>query len=279
MEIESPKLFNDPSIIKSTAHINLNEGNITNAWSIQVNQWPQFDSHVAVELYVGWSVEESSLLRLDPDENLKLDEQNSIFLNSFSTLPKTKIEIPKKAYFDSLHDENERNRKDLGLAFHDEEVVLVKDNQDNNFNDNKLSNIDTITINRKPTSNIQLTSKNYVDDLIEECTIVRFNQTLSNYLKVSVGNDTYDLTKSNKIQLTDTTIIKTFNSGGYCLQSWNIKCIDKNGAGKFQYFVRSTKINGQTGDSVALNLPRIGDIFMYIETITNNHGKNVFVSW
>ena len=38
-------LFNDPSIIKNTEHIDLNDRNITNARFIQVNQWPQIESH------------------------------------------------------------------------------------------------------------------------------------------------------------------------------------------------------------------------------------------
>ena len=38
-------LFNDPSILKSTEHIDLNDRNITNARFIQVNQWPQIDCH------------------------------------------------------------------------------------------------------------------------------------------------------------------------------------------------------------------------------------------
>ena len=33
-------LFNDPSIVKDTEHIDLNDRNITNARFIQVNQWP-----------------------------------------------------------------------------------------------------------------------------------------------------------------------------------------------------------------------------------------------
>ena len=44
------------------------------------------------------TLDESSLLRLDPDEKLKLDEQDSIFLNSTLTSPKTIIEIPTKNY-------------------------------------------------------------------------------------------------------------------------------------------------------------------------------------
>ena len=45
-------------------------------------------------------------------------------------------------------------------------------------------------------------TKNNIDDSIGEGTIVRFNRTLQSYLKVSVGNDTYNLTKDDKIQIT-----------------------------------------------------------------------------
>ena len=45
-------LFNDPSIIKNTEHIDLNDRNITNARFIQVNQLPQIDSHLTAKLYV-----------------------------------------------------------------------------------------------------------------------------------------------------------------------------------------------------------------------------------
>ena len=45
-------LFNDPSIVKNNAHIDLNDRNITNARFIQVNQWPQIDSHLTPRLYV-----------------------------------------------------------------------------------------------------------------------------------------------------------------------------------------------------------------------------------
>ena len=43
------KLFNDPSIVKNTEHIDLNDRNITNARFIQVNQLPQIDSHLCAK--------------------------------------------------------------------------------------------------------------------------------------------------------------------------------------------------------------------------------------
>ena len=60
-------LFNDPSIIKNSEHIDLNDRNITNARFIQVNQLPQIDSHSTAKLYVDNTisdgVNEQSLLR------------------------------------------------------------------------------------------------------------------------------------------------------------------------------------------------------------------------
>ena len=110
-------LFNDSSIVKNNAHIDLNDRNITNARFFQANQLPQINSHLTAKLYVDNSIDENSLLRLDPSETLDLDNQDSIILNSSLTEPKTIIEIPTKAYFDGLHDENEQSRRDLGLDF------------------------------------------------------------------------------------------------------------------------------------------------------------------
>ena len=215
------------------------------------------------------SVDESSWSRLDPGEKLNLDEQDSIFPNSTLTSPKTIIEMPTKSYVDSLHEIN-RNRRDLSSVFND---------QDNEFNNNKLTSLDSITVNRDPSSDNALADKKYIDDSIGEGTLVRFNQTLSNYLKLTVGNYTYNLFKYDKIQITDTTELKYPNTGGYLLQNWIIKCNDRNNNGKIQNFIKSTKTNSPTVYSGATSLPPIGNTFMYIETSSNNHGNNVFVSW
>ena len=87
------------------------------------------------------------------------------------------------------------------------------------------------------------------------------------------------MTKYNKIQITDTTIIKNGNTGANLLQKWDIKCIARNNTGKIHWFVKSTRINSPTSFSGATSLPPIGDSFMYIETSSNNHGDGVFVSW
>ena len=91
--------------------------------------------------------------------------------------------------------------------------------------------------------------------------MLRFNQTLTNYLKVSVGNDTYNLTKYDKIQITDMTEIKFPNIGSDLLQKWYITRNNKNNVSKVGDFMKSTKTNSPTGYSGATSLPPIGNSF------------------
>ena len=273
-------LFNDPSIVKNSAHIDLNDRNITNCRFLSVNQLPQLDSHLTAKLYVDTEIDQSSLVRNNKDNdfsNYNLTNINSITLNKQA---ENDNEVITKAYVDQFQQENERSRRDVGLDFYDESGDLVKNNQNNDLNKNKITNLDSITINRNPTSDNEVSDKRYVDDSLGENTLLRFNQTLENYLRVSVGNDIYNLTKYNKIQITDTTEIKYPNIGSDLLQKWNIKCNNKNNVSKVGDFIKSTKTNSPTGHSGATSLPPIGKSFMYIETNSNNHGhERVFVSF
>ena len=99
------------------------------------------------------------------------------------------------SYVDGLHEIN-RNRRDLSSVFND---------QDKEVDNNNKTNLDSVNVNRNPTSDNEVSNKNNVDASTGEITLLRFNQTLENYLKVSVENVTYNITKYNKIQITDTT--------------------------------------------------------------------------
>ena len=272
-------LFNDPSIIKNTSNIDLNDRNITNARFIQVNQLPQIDSHLCAKLYVDSTVDQPSLVRNNQDNdfgNHNLTNINSIILNKQT---ENDNEVITKAYVDQFHQENERSRRDVGLDFYDESNDLVKNNQDNDLNDNKLTNIDSIAVKRNPSSDYELVNKKYVDDELDKNTILRLSQTLQNYLKVSVRSNTYNFSKYDKIQLVDTTIIKHGN-GSYLLFRWKVVCNDKNINGVTTNFIRATKTSSPTSHSRATGLPRIGNAFLYIETSSNNHGhERVLVSW
>ena len=173
-------------------------------------------------------------------------------------------------YVNELHEIN-RNKRDLSSVFND---------QDNEFDKNKLTNLASITVNRNPNLDNELANKKYIDDELGKNTVLRFNQTLQNYLKVSFGNDTYNLTKYDKIQITDTTEMRYPNIGIDLLQKWNIKCNNKNNKSRTTDFIKSTKTNSPTGYSGAESLPPIGKSFMYVETSSNNHGhERVFVIW
>ena len=159
---------------------------------------PQIDSHLTAKLYVDNAIDEASLVRNNRDNDFgiyKLTNINSITLNTQAINDK---EVITKAYVDQFHQEKEISRRDLGIDFYDESSDLVKNNQDNDLNDKKLTNINSITINNDPSDDYHVSNKKYVDNELNKHTIVRFNQTLQNYLKVSVGNDTYNLTKLTK---------------------------------------------------------------------------------
>ena len=70
---------------------------------------PEIGGYLTPKLYVDKafsnSIDEPSLLRLDLDEILKLDEQDSIILNYTLATQKTKIETPNKNYVDFKFDD------------------------------------------------------------------------------------------------------------------------------------------------------------------------------
>ena len=203
--------------MKNNAHIDLKDRNITNAQFIQVNQLPQIDSHLTAKLYVDKSIDESSIVRNNQDNDFKNYNLTNISSIALNTPAVNDNQVITKAYVDQFHNDYERTRQNSGLDFYDESSDLVKNNRDNDLNDKKLTNVDSITVNRNPTSDDEASSKRYFDDQLDKNTILRFYQTLENYLKVSVGNTTYNLTKYDKIQITDTTIKKALNNGGYLL--------------------------------------------------------------
>ena len=156
---------------------------------------------------------------------------------------------------------------------------MVKTNQDNDLNDKKLTNFDSVTVNREPNSDNELANQKNIDYELHKNTILRFNQTLKNYLQVSVGNDAYNLTKYDKIQTTDSTVIRVGNNGSFVLPLWKIICNNKNNNGKMNNFIKTTRTISPTSQSGATILPPIGDSFMYIETSGDNHGDGVYVSF
>ena len=100
------------STIKNSALVDFNDENLDNVRLLKVNILSVIGEQLRAELYVDNvlfnSVDESSFLKLDADETRWTGFYNwKLFLTS----PNTLIEIPTKAYADSLT-ENDRNRRD-----------------------------------------------------------------------------------------------------------------------------------------------------------------------
>ena len=152
-------MFNDSSKPKNTVHIDVNDRNITIARFIQFNQIPQIDSHLTAKLYVYNAINEESLVRNTQDKdfnNYNLTNKNSITLNNPAV---NDNQVITKAYVDQFDRENERSRRDSGLEFYDESSDLKKNIQNKDFNDGKLTNINSITMNRDPTLNNEVSNK------------------------------------------------------------------------------------------------------------------------
>ena len=145
--------FNDPTIIKNTTHVDFNNKNLDNFRFIKVNSISAVGEHFTAKYHVDYAisniVDEPFLLRLDPNAKLKLDEQDSIIPNSNLTSSKTIIEPPTKSYVVSLH-ESSGNRRDLSSLFND---------QDNEFDNKKLTHLDSFAVDRNPSSDDELSKK------------------------------------------------------------------------------------------------------------------------
>ena len=107
-----------------------------------------------IMLFLTYLVHETSLLILDPDEILKPHEQNFLVLTSVIASLGTKIELITKSYDDNLH-ENNRNRRDLSSVFND---------QDKEFDKNKLTKSGSIAVIRNPSSDNELVEKMLMSD-------------------------------------------------------------------------------------------------------------------
>ena len=147
---------------KNRAHVEFNDKKFKNVRFVRVNSMPAVGENLTAKAYVDQAfsnyIEESSLLKLDLDEKLKLDELDAIILISSLISPKKTREIAIEAYVDSLS-ENETNRCDMKTVF----VV-----QDNEFDNNQLTNLDSFTVIGNPTIDNEISDKKHVDDSIRE---------------------------------------------------------------------------------------------------------------
>ena len=181
---------------------------------------PQTIIELPSKIYVDIKFSDPSIIKNIDHVDFKDKKLDNFRFVTINNMPAVEEHQTPKIYVDNaisdiisytadLHEIN-RNRRDLLSVFND---------QANEFDNIKLTNLDPITVNRDPSSHNELANKKYVEDSVGEGNVLRLNQTLQSYLRVSVENYLYKVTKEDKIQITDTAIIKYPNTGGYFLQN------------------------------------------------------------
>ena len=93
---------------------------------------------MTAKLYVDTQIDQPSVVRNNQNNdfgNYNLTNINTITLNKQA---ESDNEVITKAYVDQFHQENEKSRRDLGIDFYNESGYIVKNNQDNDFNNKKL---------------------------------------------------------------------------------------------------------------------------------------------
>ena len=126
---------------------------------VKVNYQPAVNGHLTPKINVDNAIDEPSLVRNNQNNdfsNFNLTNINSITLNTQAV---NDNHVDTKAYVDHFPNVYERSRIYLGLDFSNESSDLEKSNQDNNFNDIKVTNLYTITVNRNPNSKNDLSNK------------------------------------------------------------------------------------------------------------------------
>ena len=63
------------------------------------------------------------------------------------------------------------------------------------------------------------------------------------------------------------------------LPKWRIKNLNKLKGTRLGNFLKPTITSSPTNQSGATSLPPLGSAFMYVESSSNNHRNNIFVSW
>ena len=168
-------MFNDPSVLKKDTDIDLSDVKSENIKFFQINYQPAVSSHLTPKMYADNAVDEIFLVKNIRDNNF--NNFNKTIINSFTlnTQAVNDNQVITTSYVDQFHQENERSGRDLEIDFYDESNDLLKSNRVKNSNVKKVHFWDSITVNRDPSSESELSNKNFIDVELDKTTNLRFN--------------------------------------------------------------------------------------------------------
>ena len=106
--------------------IDFNDVKLENIKFVKVNYQPAVNKHLTPKIYVDNAIDESSLDRINQDNNFNNDNLTKINSITLNTQAVNDIQVITKAYVDQFHQKNERSRRVLGIDFYNETNDLVK---------------------------------------------------------------------------------------------------------------------------------------------------------
>ena len=149
---------NEQSLLRLDPDEKLKQGTIILNSSISS---PKTINEVPTKIYVDNKFEDPTIIKNSDDVDFKGKYLDNIRWVKVNHMPIVEEHLTPKLYVDNaIHDiisyvdnlqEINRNRRDLSSVFND---------QDNEFDNNKLTNLDSVSVNRKPRCDIELAKKN-----------------------------------------------------------------------------------------------------------------------
>ena len=160
-------MTNNSGKIRNSALVDFNHKSLDKDSFVKINSLPAVKKYHTPKLIVDNSRHESELVRNFQKDGLKNGSLINFSQITLYSEPTDGNQTTNNCYVDSISG-SDRKRWELSLA---------KNDQVNDFNESRLVNLIVNTLNRNPILHEEAASKKYVDDTLEEGTILRFNQT------------------------------------------------------------------------------------------------------
>ena len=118
---------------------------------IKLNSYPAIVDDANARYYIDQSIDKPTFVRNDKNNDFNNHSSTNISQITLNSEPTDDNHAATKSYVDSLSG-NDRNRRDMST---------VSNDQDNEFDNIRLTNLDSITVNRHRTSDNEPSTEKY----------------------------------------------------------------------------------------------------------------------
>ena len=102
--------------------IDFNDVKLENIKFVKVNYQPAVNEHLSPKVHGDNAIDEPSLVRTNKDDDFNINNLTNINSITLNTQAINDNEVITKTYVDQFHNDNEGNRRDVGLSFYTEEI-------------------------------------------------------------------------------------------------------------------------------------------------------------